>query len=338
MNVSRNRILLCLVVIIVLISGTIAMWTFHSKKPKFSGPPIKISLGTIPAELSSLIWVAEDSGFFTENGLDVTIKEYEAGAIAIKDLFAGRLEMCTVGEFVVAGFSFQRQDLRISAAIDKYDTNSVVARKDRGIEHLSDLRGKRIGVARGSQSEFCLARLLTLNSIPSQDVQMVDLIPSQQITSLENGEIDAAIVWQPYVQKLKDALGRNAVSLPGQSGQDLYWLLVSKDEIINKQPFLIHRFLSALLTAERFINSNEAEAKAIVARRLGFDMPYLESIWKNNKFKVSLPQALLLTMEDQARWLISSGLTNKTEIPDFLDFVYMQGLETLKPEAVTIIH
>ena len=70
MKVSRNRILFCLVVIIVLISGTIAMWTFRSHKPKFSGPPIKISLGTIPAELSSLIWVAEDRGFFAQNGLD----------------------------------------------------------------------------------------------------------------------------------------------------------------------------------------------------------------------------------------------------------------------------
>ena len=78
--------------------------------------------------------------------------------------------------------------------IDTYDVNRVVARKDHGIEQLSDLSGKRIGVARGSQTEFCLARLLTLNSIPSQDVQMLDLIPSQQITSLENGEIDAAIV------------------------------------------------------------------------------------------------------------------------------------------------
>ncbi len=65
---------------------------------------------------------------------------------------------------------------------------------------------------------------------------------------------------------------------------------------------------------------------------------YLESIWKNNKFDVSLPQGLLLTLEDQARWLKSSGGINITETPDFLDFVYTQGLETLNPEAVTMIH
>ena len=214
----------------------------------------------------------------------------------------------------------------------------MVARKDHGIEQLSDLKGKRVGVMRGSQAEFLLARLLTLKSIPSQDVVVVDLSPSQQITSLENGEIDAAIVWEPFVQKLKDALGKNAVILPGQSGQDLYWVLVCKDEFINRQPMVVQRFLSALLTAERFIVSNESEAKAIVVQKLGLDPPYLDLVWTTTRFKVLLPQAMLLTMEDQARWLISSGLTKKTEIPDFLDFVYMQGLETLKPEAVTIIH
>ena len=194
MKVSRNRITLCLVVIIVLISGTIAMWTFHSQKPKFLGPLIKISLRTVPFELSSPIWVAEDRGFFAENGLDVTIKEYDSGVSAIKDLITDKVEIATAGEFVFVRNSHQKKDLRIVGIIDTYDVNRVVARRDHGIEQLSDLRGKRIGVARGSQAEFCLARLLTLNSIPSQDVQMVDLIPSQQITLLENGEIDAAIV------------------------------------------------------------------------------------------------------------------------------------------------
>ena len=101
---------------------------------------------------------------------------------------------------------------------------------------------------------------------------------------------------------------------------------------------VVRRFLSAILMAEDFVKENETESKKIAMRRLGYDMPYLDSIWKNNKFNVSLPQALLLTMEDQVRWMLSSLLTRKTEIPDFLDLVYMQGLETLKPEAVTIIH
>ena len=52
---------------------------------------------------------------------------------------------------------------------------------------------------------------------------------------------------------------------------------------------------------------------------------------------VSLEQQLLLTLEDEARWTISEGLADKKEVPNYLDFIYLEGLEAVKPEAVTIL-
>jgi len=101
---------------------------------------------------------------------------------------------------------------------------------------------------------------------------------------------------------------------------------------------MVKRLLSALLRAEVFVTSNQDEAKAIVARRLGFEMPYLDALWKGSRFKVSLPQELLLAMEDQSRWLMSAGLTDRTEVPDFLDLIYLDGLKAINPEAVSTIH
>ena len=43
-------------------------------------------------------------------------------------------------------------------------------------------------------------------------------------------------------------------------------------------------------------------------------------------------------MEDEASWLIENGLTDATEVPNYLDFIYLQGLEEVQPGAVTIIH
>ncbi len=335
---SRNKIIILMTLAFVASAAALAIWATRSETPKVTGPPAKIRLGLGPGEHSALIWVAENRGYFAENGLDIFITVYEAGAIAIKDFFADKLDIVTIGDFVFVVNSFHRPDIKIFGAIDEFDSHRIIARKDSGIKVLSDLRGKRVGILKGSQAEFCLARILLLNEISSQDVHVVDLSPTQQISAIENGTIDAALVWEPYVQKLKDTLGINAVSLPGQSGQDLYWLLICGDGMIKTQPLVLRRFLAALIEAEKFLRSNQAEAKVITAKRIGYDMTYLDSIWKNNKFDVSLPQGLLLTLEDQARWLKSSGAINITETPDFLDFVYTQGLETLNPEAVTMIH
>jgi NitT/TauT family transport system substrate-binding protein len=42
-------------------------------------------------------------------------------------------------------------------------------------------------------------------------------------------------------------------------------------------------------------------------------------------------------MEDEARWMIKNKLTTEKNIPDFLDYIYLDGMKAVKPEAVSII-
>ncbi len=59
--------------------------------------------------------------------------------------------------------------------------------------------------------------------------------------------------------------------------------------------------------------------------------------WPSQEFAVILPQAMLIAFEDQARWRIKRGLTDATEVPNYLNYIYMDALEEVKPEAVSII-
>jgi NitT/TauT family transport system substrate-binding protein len=63
----------------------------------------------------------------------------------------------------------------------------------------------------------------------------------------------------------------------------------------------------------------------------------METVWSQNQFSLSLDQSLVAAMEDEARWMIANGLTSETEVPNFLDYIYMDGLQAVKPEAVNII-
>jgi hypothetical protein len=47
---------------------------------------------------------------------------------------------------------------------------------------------------------------------------------------------------------------------------------------------------------------------------------------------------LLITLEDEARWAIKNNLTSATEVPNYLDYIYFDALDEVKPEAVGIIH
>jgi hypothetical protein len=42
-------------------------------------------------------------------------------------------------------------------------------------------------------------------------------------------------------------------------------------------------------------------------------------------------------MEDEARWMIKNKLTSEKKVPDFINYIYVDRLKAVKPEAVNII-
>jgi NitT/TauT family transport system substrate-binding protein len=100
---------------------------------------------------------------------------------------------------------------------------------------------------------------------------------------------------------------------------------------------LINRFLRSLLRAEEFAINHLAEAKAIVKNQMNLTDAYIETVWTQNQFSLSLDQSLILAMEDESRWLINNNLTTATAVPNFLNYVYVDGLETVKQNSVNVI-
>jgi NitT/TauT family transport system substrate-binding protein len=62
----------------------------------------------------------------------------------------------------------------------------------------------------------------------------------------------------------------------------------------------------------------------------------LEAVWSQYSFSLSLDQTLVVVLEDEARWIISNGLTDERSVPNFLNSIYADGLRTVKPDALRI--
>jgi len=68
------------------------------------------------------------------------------------------------------------------------------------------------------------------------------------------------------------------------------------------------------------------------------DVAFAQAAWSRNQFSLSLDQSLITAMEDEARWMIKNKLTSKKQgVPDFMNYIYIDGLKAVKPEAVNII-
>jgi NitT/TauT family transport system substrate-binding protein len=329
--------------VLILTSVIFAVFSFCfgflSCQRDSSEPIESIVISYAPFETLALLWTADEQGYFTRNGINATFRKYDTGAGALDAVLKGEADIAAgTAEFPLVGRAFKKEKIRTIGSIDKIEHINVVARKDRGIEQIRDLKGKKVGTTLGTVAEFYLGRLLELNGMTMQDITVVDLkTPLEWVNAVVDGEIDAVVTAQPHANAAIDALGAKAVVWSAQSNQPMYALVVATDGWIKAHPALVNKFLKSLAQAEEYVIRNPAEAKTILQKRLNLDAAYMETVWSQNQYGLSLDQSLILAMEDEARWMIGNGLTSEKEVPDFLNYIYTSGLEAVKPEAVRII-
>jgi NitT/TauT family transport system substrate-binding protein len=331
-----NRTVVGLVITIVLIVSLAGGWYVLGQSSNHPLPPERITIGRYGEEFSMLLHVAQAQKFFDHENLDVAFLNYQEGTLALGALLRGEVDVATASDFAFVSYVFNSSDLRILASIATVDAIEIVARSDSGIAEPWQLIGKNVGVVRHSAGEFYLSRFLVLNHLSLDDVRVVYLSPDEIVAHLIAGEIDAACMWQPYAYKMESALGTNAVTWSAQGDQDFFVLLISREEWVSTHSSAIDRLLNVVLQAEQFAGTHVNEVQTLMAERFGYAASYVKSILPKLTLTVTLPQALLVVMEDEARWSIQSNLTDKKKVPNYLNFIYIDGLMAVKPDAVTI--
>jgi NitT/TauT family transport system substrate-binding protein len=334
---ERKTITYIVIFLIIGIGFVIGVWYLQSPPKKYTGQPESITLGLSSPDISALPLIAQEQGYFTENGLNVTIKQYDTGLSAVNGLLKGESDLAMGAEYVFVGKVLNGEKILITGNIAKFDNEYLIARKDRGIGNYSDLKGKKIGVAKKTTNDFFLGRFLYLHGIDVNEVRSVDVKPQQMADAIANGDVDAVLVWEPYAYTIEKQLGANALVWPAQGGQSKYWLVIGRNDTVLQNPALIEKMFRSLHQAEVYIYSHPAEAKAIIKDDMHYDDHTLERFWQSTQLRLTLDQSLVLAMEDETRWMIANNLTNATAVPDFQKYIYTNGLERVIPGSVNII-
>ena len=324
-----GRLIACLLLV--------AMLTFGLSACSKEADALVVSYA--PFESTALVWIAEDRGFFEDNGLDLTFHKYDTGAAALDAVLSGEADIAVgPAEFPVVGKALRKEPSRVVATIARSELIFVVGRKDRGIEGIADLKGKRVGTTFGTIAEYFLGRSLELRGLSGSDVTLVDLkTPLDWVNAVQRGDVDAVCTAEPYASSAADGLGANAAVWSAHDGQLLNGLAVTSEAWLGEHAELLPRFLRSLDQAGDYAAQNAVSAQAIVQNRLEMTDADVEKAWHRSDFRLSLDESLIAAMEGEARWMIRGGLTTETDVPDFLNYVYEEGLAAVAPETVNII-
>jgi NitT/TauT family transport system substrate-binding protein len=319
--------------------GVIAILPLACKPPQQQhGPRQKITLANTTLPNSVLVHIALRKDYFTAEGLDVTPQPHPFGKVALNAVLEGTADLATVAETPIVFAVTSGKPLYVLAVIQTAIKNeAIIASQAGGIIKPSDLKGKNIGVTLGTTGDFFLDSFLVAHGIDRQQVNIIDLKPEEMLDALDKGRIAAVSTWNPHLRILQKALGDKGTIFYGETIYTETFCLAAQQDFVKAHPETVTKILRSLVRAETFVKQNPEESRRLVSEFIKMDKVLLDEIWDDFTFKVTLNQSLLIALENETRWAIKNGWATVTEPPNYLDFIYINGLLSVKPDAVRVI-
>jgi ABC-type nitrate/sulfonate/bicarbonate transport system substrate-binding protein len=245
----------------------------------------KMTIATGVDPVFSAYYVAQQEGLFKKHGLDVRINTGPSGSAMVAFLINGQIESAFGSE--IAGVSNHNLDPNVVVVAQATRLVRWIAVLGRNIDTLDQLRGKKIGIARGSGGEvFWLAMLDKLKLNPA-DYTVVNVEAPEMVAALERGNIDAYAVWEPWVTRGLASV-KNTKVLRDQEGileQGVY--IYMNRAWIQKNPGPAEAFIRALADATEIINGDRKRAAKDVSDFLkNLDPALVEQLMTKLRFEM----------------------------------------------------
>lgn len=189
------------------------------------------------------LWIAEQKGFFAENGVDVQLVNFTWDQDMSAALASGNVQVISAATNTVILNINNGVDLKGFLVMDGSTTADAILAGN-AIGSIADLKGKKVAYEKGSTSDLLINYALGANGMSIADVEQVPMAAADAGLALIAGRVDIAVTYEPYISA---ALGQ---------GPDFKVLYTA-----NEKPGLI----SDILTAEAgFIASNQDDLVGII--------------------------------------------------------------------------
>jgi NitT/TauT family transport system substrate-binding protein len=246
---------------------SLAMMTMPTG-PARAAEPIELKVGISEAVNTVLaFWMADEGGFFREQGLKVQIINMNGGSRGAQELQAGRIDVMHVGLSSVVRIDRGGGDLRLVASLSNVIRFTLFTAP--AVRNAAELRGGVIGISTfGSETDTTVTLALGRLGLSRDDVTLKEYGGGpQRLEALKAGAIRATAVNEP-MRSLAREEGFNAlVDLVPEQIPWLFSGVVVKRAMLLERRDVLTRFLKAVLEGNALALAEEGRAKAVLARQ-----------------------------------------------------------------------
>jgi sulfonate transport system substrate-binding protein len=201
----------------------------------------------------------------------VTWVEFPAGPQLLEALSVGSLEFGLTGDAPPVFAQAAGKDLYyVGAEPAKPESSAILVLHDSPIQKLSDLKGKRVALQKGSSAHYLLVRAVDKAGLQWSDIQPVYLTPADARAAFERKSVDAWAIWDPFYAATELALPTRVLTTgQGLSGNNSFYL--SSTALAQQHPDVLAVLFDELSRADRFAQERRPEAIKLIADFSGLD-------------------------------------------------------------------
>lgn len=285
-QIGGTQLTTCLALSAILFMGSSCTARKQDTAPKL----VRLKVVAEPFLTYAPLFIAQDEGFFAQQGLEVEFVKFDRTSEAVATLINGDVDVA--GGLLNAGFlNAIARGARIRVVANKgyygpspCEYSAVVVRpelvRDSQLATAAHWRKYRVKVNRMGLSGFAAEKLFKTLGLTLDDLEIHDLPEPMVPDALAHGAIDAAFISEPWLTR-STATGAAVIwqSLqPAVSEADMA-LLFFGHNLLDTSPEIGKRFIVAYLQGVRqYKQGKTGRNLQIISKYTGFDSEWLKQL------------------------------------------------------------
>lgn len=207
--------------------------------------------------------------------IQVTWTEFPAGPQLLEGLNVGSIDFGTVGEAppifaqaAGADLIYVGNEPAASAA------EAIVVPKNSPIKTVTELRGKKVALNKGSNVHYLLVKLLEKAGVKYSEIEPIYLTPADARAAFERGSVDAWVIWEPFLAAAERQVEARILA-DGQGVVDNHQFFLASRAYAQKRPDIVGILLEEVSAVDEWAKTHTNDAAAALQPQIGLDRPTL---------------------------------------------------------------
>jgi NitT/TauT family transport system substrate-binding protein len=215
-----------------------------------------------------VILYAQEAGIFQKRGLKVELVQFGNLQDIARAVMRGALDggFVSLWDILQADPGNDHPVMLLVTDISK-GSDGIVAQPE--IQSVADLPGKRIGAKLGTVNHLILLEALKLHQIEPQAVQIVDISEEEAVRQLEEEQLDAAVVWEPFLSDTAKAISGNIIYTTREIDSLVIDGFMSSASSLRSKEAELQQFLLAWFDVMHAVETQPIEVLTTVGKQVG---------------------------------------------------------------------